>query len=348
MTVSQRSITLVASLAIGAAAFLAMGASRGENDVAIAIKRARTCRFEMRTVFSRPDRIVEGVVSWRANPRAYRFDRRESNQATTVDILRAEKAGIAIDLERKTYRDLPARRNGDLPPALMLNVARFFGQPKYELARQRIDHAAADGVEVPFQLVDPAMGEGKVRMWVDAESRLPLLIEYASDDPRMGVKTLRSFRWDGELADSLFDARPPNGFADVTPKSVELEGQIKAIVQALRIYAKAFDGAYPPYPKIYGDVVINKLKSKLGVTRNTPVTEQSYAEYVESTLGFAHMSAICRDNSDAKYGGQTVTAADKDKVLFRWKTVDGDFQVIYGDLHNETVSKDELRELEKR
>jgi len=47
-----------------------------------------------------------------------------------------------------------------------------------------------------------------------------------------------------------------------------------------------------------------------------------------------------------RYYGDTVTAADVDKVLFRWKLDDGQYRVIYGDLRIEDVSAEKLAELE--
>jgi len=46
------------------------------------------------------------------------------------------------------------------------------------------------------------------------------------------------------------------------------------------------------------------------------------------------------------YSGATVTAADVDKVLLRWKLGDYRYRVIFGDLRIEDVSAGRLAELE--
>lgn len=51
-------------------------------------------------------------------------------------------------------------------------------------------------------------------------------------------------------------------------------------------------------------------------------------------------------NPDAAYYGKTVRPKDKDKVPLRWKLDDGRYQIIFGDLHTETVTAERLRALE--
>ena len=51
--------------------------------------------------------------------------------------------------------------------------------------------------------------------------------------------------------------------------------------------------------------------------------------------------------NDPAYHGETVKPGDVDEVLLRWKLDDGQYRVIYGDLHAETVSPEKLAELEK-
>jgi hypothetical protein len=45
------------------------------------------------------------------------------------------------------------------------------------------------------------------------------------------------------------------------------------------------------------------------------------------------------------YSGATVTAADVDKVLLRWKLDDGRYRVIFGDLRIEDVDAKRMAEL---
>ncbi len=52
------------------------------------------------------------------------------------------------------------------------------------------------------------------------------------------------------------------------------------------------------------------------------------------------------DEKRPAYHGKTVGPKDKDKVLLRWKLDDGRYEVIFGDLHSETMTAERLRALE--
>jgi hypothetical protein len=53
------------------------------------------------------------------------------------------------------------------------------------------------------------------------------------------------------------------------------------------------------------------------------------------------------DKKEPAYYGQMVGPDDINKVLMRWKLDDGQFRVIFGDLHVETVTPEKLAGLEK-
>lgn len=78
------------------------------------------------------------------------------------------------------------------------------------------------------------------------------------------------------------------------------------------------------------------------------IRSKAYFNSLKATRGFAQINGILRDNADAAYYGKTVGSNDKDKILLRWKLDDGNYRVIYGDLHSETVAADRLKSLESR
>ena len=60
----------------------------------------------------------------------------------------------------------------------------------------------------------------------------------------------------------------------------------------------------------------------------------------------AHVGQLEDQGKEPMYYGQTVTAADADKVLLRWKLNDTQYRVIFGDLRIEDVTSARLAELE--
>jgi hypothetical protein len=57
-------------------------------------------------------------------------------------------------------------------------------------------------------------------------------------------------------------------------------------------------------------------------------------------------TTLVQEKKEPAYYGETVTPADTDKVLLRWKISDSEYRVIFGDLRAETVTPEKLAELE--
>jgi hypothetical protein len=55
---------------------------------------------------------------------------------------------------------------------------------------------------------------------------------------------------------------------------------------------------------------------------------------------------LVQEKKGPVYYGESVTPADADKMLLRWKVSDSEYRVIFGDLHAETVTPAKLAELE--
>ena len=74
--------------------------------------------------------------------------------------------------------------------------------------------------------------------------------------------------------------------------------------------------------------------------------KETYHRVSEAHQGFAWFNRVLRANPDVAYYGKTVGPQDTDKVLLRWKLDDGKYQVLFGDLRNETATAERLRALE--
>jgi hypothetical protein len=93
-----------------------------------------------------------------------------------------------------------------------------------------------------------------------------------------------------------------------------------------------------------------KLREALNADMNNLPDEEKAEKIMDvmrpvQSLAIFHM-ALVQDKKEPVYYGESVTPADADKVLLRWKVSDNEYRVIYGDLHVETVTAEELAELE--
>lgn len=65
------------------------------------------------------------------------------------------------------------------------------------------------------------------------------------------------------------------------------------------------------------------------------------------SLSIFYMTLV-QEKKEPVYYGEVVGPADADKVLLRWKLLDTEYRVIYGNLTAETVSAEKLAELESQ
>lgn len=327
------------------------------DRMAQGIRTAKSCQvtldFEMQ--LGAHKQTMSQSIAWLA-PRSYRMEfvmGQPPRQRKQVEIYPTESAGIEIDLFGKSYRRKPARR-GQISPLLVLDqLGQFAGQTKRELGEKTIAGRQARGFELDAKQVDPDGYPGLVEIWLDAKTDLPVLVRYAMQGVPQGggTVTMRDFRWNEPLEARLFDTTPPADFKDLTPEPIPRDEQVRIIVESLRSFAELSGGHYPRTKVIYGDVVRDEMLRLAGFEGQLDAEKmrsEEYAKIVQAGSGFGLLSGgLFRENPDVRYFGRTVAAQDKDRVLLHWQLDGGFYQVIYGDLRDEVVSKQRLRELVK-
>jgi len=231
------------------------------------------------------------------------------------------------------------------------SLKQYSGQADRELGTRKIDGVEASGFQLDVKKIDPDAYSGRVEIWLDSRTDLPVLVQYEFESANPpGTITMHDFRWNEKIDPELFDASPPKGFTDVTPEPPTLEKQVADITLALRNYAELLGGRYPQAKIVYGDVTRDEMFEAIGIQRLPATLEQirtdEYVKAVAAGLGFARLNALFRENPGFAYHGLSVGPNDKDKVLVRWRLDDGRYQVLYGDLRTESVSPERLHELE--
>lgn len=306
-----------------------------------------------------------GKLYWQA-PRSYRIDMEECQSSTgktdgerTTQISFADKPGINIDHSNRKYVRQPARQ-GQIPPLLMIEkLGNFVGEANRTLGDKEIGGKKTQGFQIDAHKIDPDVRQGTMMdIWIDQESHLP--VEISIDMKKMMAlpegatytTRIEGIEWNVRLGSTLFGTTPPRGYTEAPIPDVRLSdsGRLKQVVDALTIYSKLTGGHYPQVRMVYGDTTRNEVVKQLGIAWPPKSVDQmkeaKYTKAFKAARGFAEINVIQRDNPDAAYYGKTVRPKDKDKVLLRWKLDDGRYQVIFGDLHAETVTAERLRVLE--
>ena len=272
--------------------------------------------------------------------------------ANDISIQPAGKPGIDIDSKSRKFFRVAAHQGSRSPVIILEEMGKFSGHADRELGVKQIEGKQARGFEIDAKKIDPDSYPGKVQIWIDTESELPVQLRYEFVEGGMPAKlTMRDFHWNVPLDPKLFDPTPPEGYTDATPPSKSLAKQVQIITDGLKIYAELSGGHYPRGTMVYGDVTRDEIFKMIGIPPNQiPTPEQvhsnQYVKAMRASAAATHLNGILRDNPDAAYHGKTVEPKDADKVLVRWKLDDGQYQVIYGDLLSESVTAERLRELE--
>jgi hypothetical protein len=300
-------------------------------------------------------------------------------------MLPQEKKGYVIMPEQKQYiqleysDDLLARTKKES------NDPREFLRQILNSKYTNIGKTVIDGVEVEgFETTDPAclggmMEDVKVTLWVDRKTELPVREEmhYKMNEQMQMEVELYDFQWYAQVNASEFEPVIPQDYTNPLPNYKMPTMSEEGAIEGLR-FCEQMMGRYPKkiglmdlmmnMPEIVGIKDSNnptaaalklkevlKLKEDFKVEMDKLPEEEKTKKAVEmmmdimrpvQSLGMFYMTLV-QEKKEPAYYGESVTPADTDKVLLRWKTSDNEYRVIFGDLRAETITAEALVELEK-
>ncbi len=120
------------------------------------------------------------------------------------------------------------------------------------------------------------------------------------------------------------------------------------IADGLGFFAEVTGGKYPS--ELVMTTISKELRKAMKAKIESGTGEKPSKPNIQRMVGLqmvgVFFGGLTSEDKDPAYYGDTVTAADVDKVLLRWKLDDGQYRVIYGDLRIEDVSAEKLAELE--
>jgi len=253
-----------------------------------------------------------------------------------------------------------AQRNSGDPKAI---VDEFLKGSYTELGRSEIDGVAVEGVDSRDVALVPAFLAGPMdrlsaaekldgvvgRLWVDVATGWPveMTLDVTGADGTEIHVVVTNFQWEAQVAPDTFTLAIP---ADYQPLAQVDVGQLDTgvqIAEALAYFAKLSGGTYPTQltpVDIVGEV--GAIYQKLAAAGAPPHIDDD--KVIKLKYAATYVRELDDNGKEPVYYGDTVTAADADKVLLRWKLDDTRYRVIFGDLHLDDVDADRLAELEAR
>jgi outer membrane lipoprotein-sorting protein len=288
-------------------------------------------------------------------------------------VLPDQKVILAMMPEMKQYMRM------ELNDDLLARVKKQNNDPREMIKRimsckyTEMGQSVIDGVKVDgFQTTDPvftggaAMGNVKLILWVDVESWLPVRTEMdlrPTEQMQMHC-VIYDYQWDIPVDASEFKPVIPQDYTTILPGGYKLpSGSEEEAIEGLR-FCEQLIGRYPKkidmmnlMNEIVGIKDSNnpteaalKFKEELKEEMDKLPEEEKAKKIMDimrpaQSLGMFYMTLV-QDKKEPVYYGESVTSADVDKALLRWKMSDSEYRVIFGDLRAETVTPEKLAELE--
>ena len=276
-----------------------------------------------------------------------------ADKKTHIYIMPAQKKYIEVELTEKIRIE-----NGD--PKLI--VEAFLKGDYKELGRREINGVTLEGIQshdvsptagVPGGrgLMEALKGESSAKvlasLWVDIATGWPVEITMDIADENGGelmTIVVSDFQWDAQIDPATFASVIPEGYELMYKVNAENLEEGNQLVEGLKYFAQINDGKYPA--KLSIREVVGEIGDIYRAKSGDPSFQIDDAQVSTLKYGAQYFGTLQTEGKEPVYSGATVTAADVDKVLVRWKLDDGKYRVIFGDLRIEDVSTGRLTELE--
>jgi len=301
---------------------------------------------------------------------------KEITAAISCEYPHQKLRNIQIGYTRKTYkRRVTDSKDQDWQSQSiedsLSSLKEFLNSNHENIGRSIVDGVEVEGFQTTkadyfvqnYRYRGPRLVNGKdkqysTKLWVDVKTLLPVRVEYLisatlKGNVRMCLQRVDyNFQWDIPVDASTFEAPPiPDGYAiqDTFPEPANEENAIEGLKQCVELfgnYPEKIDLAFlwAESEKSVTAAALQlkeKLKGLIGLERDNKKMDAL------KPIRFLNKFYIGLAKKESAYYGKTITPQDTGKILMRWKVSNNGYRVIYGNLHAETVSPEELAELEK-
>ncbi|MCY2924969.1 MAG: hypothetical protein NT031_05935 [Planctomycetota bacterium] len=250
--------------------------------------------------------------------------------ASIMDIASQKGLSLAPGMKRATtfeFKDLPPEaadkaRNQDILGAWKKAVAG----PHEDLGDKTIQGHKARG----YRCRNAEVMNAGMDIWVDASTGTPLMVEMTTPDAAGGMKiTMSDIVLDPPLDDSLFDLRPPAGYA-VENKVVDYNASEADLIGYLDFFTSHFKGAFPRSLMSLPEIMeqLKEFKEQ-GFKEPTEQESKTVQALLQKTMVFLMKTM---QGGEFVYAGKGVQRGDKVTPVLWYKAKDAKtYRVVYGD-----------------
>ncbi len=240
---------------------------------------------------------------------------------------------LNVPKKRATLRDYQGHNPPVMPQRRPCNLVEDIVTVDKASAKSLGDKTIAGRPAKGYEL-----GGGKQRIWIDAETGLPVEIcrtTKESDPPFTMTVTMSHFEWNVPVDESLFSLTPPAGY-EVEHKNSDLKpSNEKQFLKALRFWAKINGGQFPE--TLDHASFFDSLKGFLQSKKDRKEETASLTPVLTDAMkGLAFLKSP--GTSDWHYAGTNVKLDEPGRPII-WYRPKGSsaFRVIYADLSVQEV-----------
>ena len=326
----------IAAIAV-AAVFLSSEFTSNSHAYADAVKQLKSARTLVYTHLIYTEDRAEPI---KTKEYVAADGRQRSEQDNTVTIF-DENRNIRITLivDSKIAIMMPPRKMTiPMPRATssrdwIEQLTKLSDKPDRELGEQTVDGRRVIGFEASLVGV-------KYTLWLDAKSKTIAKIEGHSAHGRIVKDAMTDFQFDLPLDEALFSYEVPAGYKIHVPSDTPYVRPSEAnVLNALRLYTQKSGGKFPKNLTDWHDLSDLFLTpvERLVAWDKSPAF-QEISEQTAATRSFLRDFSL----KDFAYLGNGLTTQDTQSIILWYKTKDGPYRAIYGDLSVKEITKDKL------
>jgi len=306
-------------------------ASAGFAEMLQNIRQAATVAFDL-TCRVQGEPVSRAQVQ-AAYPGRTRVTWRDDGRIHIVDAAKQKILALTPATMTANLRPVTDQADYDDPLERLRNAG--------DSAGQAVGTETWDNREVVVYQVE--QGPVTLRVWVDAEEELPVLIESKShaDDGQESVVILDNIQWNLPICESQFSLEVPAGYTEAQPSETDL-------VELLRICARISGGSFPQ--ELNGPAVLDLIKAgmpgQVYCERSpegrgaTTMSHEGKAVFKACLRGLTFV-AVATEDGNWHYSGSGVKLGDATAVVCWWRPTGSTTpRAVYGDLTIRELTSD--------
>ncbi|MGD9157464.1 MAG: hypothetical protein PVG39_03575 [Desulfobacteraceae bacterium] len=216
-------------------------------------------------------------------------------------------------------------------------ILRLKDMPDYsveELGRKQLDDREVIGFFASHPKID-------MTIWADVDTGIPVRIKYKVGTMQVIYKNIK---FDLPMEEEMFSVEIPPGYTELAPVAVDLQATEENFIEGLRLIAEKFNNGCFPDDVTY-DYYSKWMYSNPQLSQLNAMSKEKALAINLKLVKFIQFTIFYPGEGEWSYRGKGVRLGETGTPIFWYRPKESEtYHVIYGDLHVENVSPEDLLE----